>query len=67
MSDMLENAPFAERYALYNWVEDVRRLKWDDGSLTATGARYRGARASPGNGRCRHRLLRALLIRPRHA
>src|SRR5436190_17818 len=41
MIDMLENTPFVERYALYNWVEDVRRLKWDDGSLTAAGVRYR--------------------------
>lgn len=41
MIDMLENAPFVERYALYNWVEDVRRVKWDDGSLTAAGVRYR--------------------------
>ena len=41
MMDMLENAPFVERYALYNWVEDVRRLQWDDGSLTAAGVTYR--------------------------
>lgn len=41
MMDMLENTPFVERYALFNWVEDVRRLKWDDGSLTAAGVRYR--------------------------
>ncbi|HKQ36475.1 MAG TPA: glycosyl hydrolase, partial [Verrucomicrobiae bacterium] len=41
MIDMLENTPFVERYALYNWVEDVRRLKWDDGSLTPAGVRYR--------------------------
>ncbi len=41
MIDMLENTPFVERYALYNWVEDVRRVKWDDGSLTAAGVRYR--------------------------
>lgn len=41
MIDMLESAPFVERYALYNWVEDVRRVKWDDGSLTAAGVRYR--------------------------
>jgi hypothetical protein len=41
MIDMLENTPFVERYALYNWVEDVRRVKWDDGSLTAAGVKYR--------------------------
>ena len=41
MIDMLESTPFVERYAIYNWVEDVRRVKWDDGSLTAAGVRYR--------------------------
>ena len=41
MIDMLDNTPFVERYALYNWVEDVRRVKWDDGSLTAAGVAYR--------------------------
>jgi len=45
MIDMLDNAPFVERYALYNWVEDVRRLKWDDGSLTAAGVVYRDQNA----------------------
>jgi hypothetical protein len=39
--DMLDNTPFIERYAIYNWVEDVRRVKWDDGSLTAAGVTYR--------------------------
>lgn len=39
--DMLDNTPFVERYAIYNWVEDVRRIKWDDGSLTAAGTNYR--------------------------
>lgn len=38
---MLESTPFVERYALYNWVEDSRRLVWDDGSLTPAGVRYR--------------------------
>jgi autotransporter-associated beta strand protein len=38
---MLDNTPFVERYALYNWVEDVRRVAWDDGSLTAAGVTYR--------------------------
>src|SRR5436190_16722831 len=41
MIDMLDNAPFVERYAIYNWVEDVRRVKWDDGSLTDAGITYR--------------------------
>ena len=41
MLNMLENAYFVERYALYNWVEDVRRVSWDDGSLTAAGVTYR--------------------------
>jgi Concanavalin A-like lectin/glucanases superfamily/Glycosyl hydrolase catalytic core/Alpha-L-arabinofuranosidase B (ABFB) domain/Ricin-type beta-trefoil lectin domain-like/Putative Ig domain len=41
MLDMLENAHFVERYAIYNWVEDVRRVKWDDGTLTAAGVTYR--------------------------
>ncbi|HEU5071717.1 MAG TPA: LamG-like jellyroll fold domain-containing protein [Verrucomicrobiae bacterium] len=41
MINMLENAPFVERYAIYNWVEDVRRVEWDDGSLTAAGVTYR--------------------------
>ncbi|HEY0551540.1 MAG TPA: glycosyl hydrolase, partial [Verrucomicrobiae bacterium] len=46
MIDMLENTPFVERYALYNWVEDVRRVKWDDGSLTGAGVRYRDKASS---------------------
>lgn len=41
MIEMLDNTPFVERYSLYNWVEDVRRVKWDDGSLTAAGVTYR--------------------------
>jgi autotransporter-associated beta strand protein len=41
MIAMLDNTPFVERYALYNWVEDVRRLKWDDGTLTSAGVTYR--------------------------
>jgi autotransporter-associated beta strand protein len=42
MMDMMEAAPFVERYALFNWVEDVRRVKWDDGGLTTAGVVYRG-------------------------
>lgn len=41
MIDMLDSTPWVERYAPYNWVEDVRRLKWDDGALTASGITYR--------------------------
>ena len=41
MITMLDDAPFVERYALYNWVEDSRRLVWDDGSLRAAGVIYR--------------------------
>lgn len=41
MLTMLENAYFVERYAIYNWVEDVRRVSWDDGSLTDAGVTYR--------------------------
>ncbi|MCA9136174.1 MAG: RICIN domain-containing protein, partial [Planctomycetales bacterium] len=41
MIDMLEAAPFVERYALYNWVEDVRRVEWDDGRPTLAGEVYR--------------------------
>ncbi len=41
MIEMLDNTPWVERYALYNWVEDVRRAVWDDGSLTAAGVTYR--------------------------
>ncbi|MCA9266339.1 MAG: hypothetical protein KDA60_20910, partial [Planctomycetales bacterium] len=40
---MLESTPFVERYAIYNWVEDVRRVQWDDGpgTLTPAGEAYR--------------------------
>lgn len=41
MTDMLNNAPFVERYAPFNWVEDVRRLTWDDGWPTQAGEVYR--------------------------
>jgi autotransporter-associated beta strand protein len=46
MIDMLDKTPFVERYAPFNWVEDVRRLEWDDGSLTSAGVSYRD-NASP--------------------
>lgn len=41
MVEMLDDADFVERYAIYNWVEDVRRVQWDDGSLTEAGKVYR--------------------------
>jgi len=41
MIQMLDNTPFVERYAAFNWVEDVRRLVWDDGTLTPAGQVYR--------------------------
>lgn len=41
MTQMLENTPWVERYAPYNWVEDVRRLQWDDGYPTQAGFAYR--------------------------
>ena len=57
MVDMLESTPFVERYALYNWVEDARRLVWDNGTLTAAGVTYRDRvsalaylQAAPDNG-----------------
>jgi hypothetical protein len=57
MIDMLESTPFVERYAVYNWVEDVRRVEWDDGSLTSAGVTYRDKVSAlaylqnlPGNG-----------------
>ncbi len=40
MIDMLENAPFVERYAIYNWVEDVRAVT-TNGVLTSAGVTYR--------------------------
>ncbi|MGE9268173.1 MAG: glycosyl hydrolase [Verrucomicrobiales bacterium] len=45
MTKMLDEAPFVERYAPYNWVEDGRRLVWDDGGLTPAGKYYRELRA----------------------
>ncbi len=48
MVDMLESTPWVERYALYNWVEDVRRVEWDDGSLTSAGEVYRDKISSIG-------------------
>lgn len=45
--DMMNgSAPFVERYSVYNWVEDNRRMVWDDpngdwGWPLAAGERYR--------------------------
>ncbi len=38
---MLDATPFVERYAIYNWVEDVRHVQNDDGQLTPAGEVYR--------------------------
>lgn len=39
--EMLDNAPFVERYSIYNWVGDNRRMVWDGGWPTAAGEAYR--------------------------
>lgn len=56
MIDMLESAPFVERYAIYNWVEDVRAVT-TNGVLTSAGVTYRDkvsnlsySQAMPDNG-----------------
>jgi hypothetical protein len=41
MMKMLDETPFVERYALYNWVEDARQLVAKDKSLTPAGEVYR--------------------------
>ena len=41
MVKMLDETPFVERYALYNWVEDCRNIQRKDGSLTPAGDVYR--------------------------
>ncbi len=41
MIKMLDRTPFVERYAIYNWVKDVRNVQRDDGSLTPAGEVYR--------------------------
>jgi hypothetical protein len=40
MVRMLDETPFVERYAPYNWVEDVRQLVRKDKSLTPAGQFY---------------------------
>jgi hypothetical protein len=41
MIKMLDDTPFVERYAIYNWVEEVRHIKNKDNSLTPAGEVYR--------------------------
>ncbi|MES2658812.1 MAG: glycosyl hydrolase [Verrucomicrobiota bacterium] len=41
MIRMLDETPFVERYAIYNWVEAVRHVRNDDGKLTPAGVVYR--------------------------
>lgn len=45
--EMLDKTPFVERYAIYNWVEDVRNVQRKDGSLTPTGEAYRDKVSPP--------------------
>ncbi len=40
MINMLETTPFVERYAIYNWVEDVRSVVNTNGVITAAGTTY---------------------------
>lgn len=44
--EMMDSAPFIERYAVYSRVEGVRQVTYDDGSLTPAGVVYK-ANASP--------------------
>lgn len=45
MVRMMDKAPFVERYALYNWVENERMLVASDGSLTPAGTWFRDHQA----------------------
>ena len=47
MAKMLDETDFVERYAIYNWVEDVRHVKRKDGSLTPAGEAYRDLDSPP--------------------
>jgi autotransporter-associated beta strand protein len=40
MTQMLEDTPFVERYALYNWVEDNRSLVTSSNTVTPAGTTY---------------------------
>lgn len=48
MIKMLDETPFVERYAIYNWVEKVRHVQDDNGSLTPAGKIYRDQESPPG-------------------
>lgn len=54
MMEKLDSTPWVERYAPFNWVEDVRRLCWDDNWPTQAGEVYRD-NASPIGYRQEHR------------
>lgn len=41
MIKMLDETPFVERYAPFNWVEDCRNLENKNGSLTPAGEAFR--------------------------
>jgi autotransporter-associated beta strand protein len=47
MIDILDETPFVERYALYNWVEDVRAVV-TNGVLTPAGIAYRDQQSPVG-------------------
>jgi hypothetical protein len=47
MIEMLDETPYVERYAIYNWVEDVRHVKRKDGSLPPAGEAYRDRDSPP--------------------
>lgn len=44
--EMMDNAPWIERYAVYSRVEGVRQMTYDEGGLTPAGVVYRD-NASP--------------------
>lgn len=46
MIEMMEETPFVERYALFNWVEGCRELVRKDGSLTPAGEVYRDRKST---------------------
>ncbi len=46
--DMMDGwAPYVERYAIFNWVGDNRRMVWDGGWLTTAGPVYQNQVSSP--------------------
>ena len=48
MIAMLDTTPFVERYALYNWVENVRSVVDTNGVITAAGVTYRDQQSPVG-------------------